>query len=443
MAKMMKPPVSVKGRGELKTSPKSALTLQDRDDAGTYNAGSTVAGPSAIPQLRNSERKDFKRCPLRWHWRYREQLVPVAFTSGPLLFGTLGHLALAEHYIPGTERGADPQETWEQLTRDLWDAVKVTGYVDDEIEGTWEDARALGHAVLGNYKQRYGNDDHWEVLWVEDQFKQKIPHPADLRSKATKPRAIVEYVGTIDLIVRNHETGLVEYVDHKVMKTIETEHLYIDDQNGGYLAIGTRELRKRGVLGPNETVRVLVYNFLRKATPPDRPQNAEGKYTNLPTKEHYVTAIHDRLMAVVKADSDTEAAEQLNDVANMKMKLDDLQSVAKRLKLTVLGEPSKTQPPPFFSRVRIERTRQEANRQIERIAREALVMEQFRNGTLPIYKTPTRDCRWDCSFFDLCGIHESGTSEEVEFAKAQLFKQEDPYGEYETDALSPKMLRDR
>lgn len=438
--KMIKPP-QTKGRGQLKTSPKGALTVQERENVGTY-----AAGTNTLLQLRNSERKDFKRCPLRWHWRYREQLVPITFTSGPLLFGSLGHLALAEHYVPGTKRGADPQETWERLTRELWDSVKVTGYVDDEIEGTWEDARALGHAVLGNYLQHYGNDDHWEVLWVEDQFKQKIPHPQALRSRALNRPVqlqfqgpIVEYVGTIDLIVRNHKTGLIEYVDHKFMKTIETDYLYIDDQNGGYLAIGTHELRKRGVIGPKESVRVLVYNFLRKATPPDRPQDANGKYTNLPTKEHYVTAIQNRLLAMPLPGGVSQGT--VDDAANMKMKLDELQSVAKRLKLTVLGEPSKTQPPPFFHRERIERTRAEANRQIERIAQEALVMQQFREGKLPIYKTPTRDCKWDCSFFGLCSTHESGG--DVEFEKAQLFKREDPYGEYETGALSPKMLRDR
>lgn len=438
--KMLKPPQATQGRGEVKTSPKSALTQKDRDDAGSYTASA-----NDIPQLRNSERHDFKRCPLRWHWRYREQLVPVSFTSGPLLFGSLGHLALAEHYIPGTKRGENPQETWERLTRELWDAVKVSGYVDDEVEGTWEDARTLGHTMLGNYLGHYGNDEHWEVLWVEDQFHQRIPHPIDLRAKAAKPRAIVEYVGTIDLIVRNHETGLIEYVDHKFMKSIETDHLYIDDQNGGYLAIGTHELRKRGTIGPKESVRVLVYNFLRKAVPPDRPKDANGKYTNLPTKEHYVAAIHNKirslnLSAANRGDFGAKM-EALDDVASMKMKLDDLRSVADRLKITVIGEASKSQPPPFFHRERIERTRAEANKQVERIGQEALVMQQFRTGRLPIYKTPTRDCKWDCSFFDLCSIHESGGN--VDFAKEQMFRREDPYGEYESGALSPKLLRDR
>lgn len=348
-----------------------------------------------IPLLRNSERKDFKRCLLRWHWRYNEQLVPINFSTGPLLFGSLGHLALAEWYVPGLQRGIDPQETWEKITQDLWDVVKLEKYVDDEVEGTWEDARKLGHLILEHYKTHWGNDDHWEVLWVEDQFQQNIPYPGDLlkrrrAAKAGKPlpplRPIVRYVGTIDLIVRNHITGLIEYVDHKFMKTIETDHLFIDDQNGGYLSIGTHELRQRGAIGPKESVRVLVYNFVRKAKPDERPQNEAGKYLN---KD---------------------------------------------------GSVSKKQPAPYFHRERIERTGAERNRQIVRIGQEAQHIQAIRDGKLPIIKNPTRDCKWDCSFFDLCQIHESGG--DIAFAKGELFKKEDPYVEY-TTGVTDKRLTER
>lgn len=340
-------------------------------------------GLTDVPFLRNSERHDFKRCILRWHWRYNEHLVLPNVTTGPLVFGTLGHLALAEWYIPGKTRGVEPQETWAKLTKELWDTVNL-GPVTDEVEAEWTDARQLGDAMLGNYRRHYGTDDHWEVLWVEDQFHQRIPHPADLQAGVHPPRPIVEYVGTIDLIVRNHETGQIEYVDHKFMKTIETDHLYIDDQNGGYLAIGTHELRKRGLIGEKEAIRALVYNFLRKALPPDRPQNAMGQYLNQD------------------------------------------------------GTVSKRQPPAFFHRERIERTGAERNRQIQRIGEEALHHNAVRSGALPIIKNPTKDCRWDCSFFDLCSIHESGG--DLAFAKKTLYKKENPYSEYETGAESPKVL---
>lgn len=332
--------------------------------------------------LRNSERHDFKRCVLRWHWRYGEHLVPITLNTGPLIFGSLGHLALAEYYLPGTVRGPHPAETWDELTTDLVDFVKTESkYFDDEIEASWEDARELGRNMLENYVIRYDGDPEWHVLWVEDQFHQLIRHPR-------KPEPIVNYVGTIDLVIRNLATGQIEYVDHKFMKTIETEHLYIDDQNGGYLAIGTHELRKRGLIGPKEVVRVLVYNFLRKAKHDERPQNEDGLYLN---KD---------------------------------------------------GSVSKKQPAKYFHRERIERIGAERNTQIKRIAQEAYWMKAVRAGLLPITKTPTRDCRWDCSFFDLCQIHEQGDQEALEFAKSQMYKAEDPYAEYRGET-QPKTIAGR
>ena len=242
-------------------------------------------------------------------------------------------------------------------------------------------AREAKRVMLEAYVKRYNGDPQWDVLWVEDQFHQNIKHPR-------KPEPIVNYVGTIDLVERNLETGEIEYVDHKFMKTIETDHLYIDDQNGGYLAIGTHELRKRGVIGPKEVVRVLVYNFLRKAKQDERPRNSLGEYLN---KD---------------------------------------------------GSVSKKQPARYFHRERIERIGAERNTQIKRIAQEAYWMKAVRAGLLPITKNPTRDCRWDCSFFDLCQIHEQGDDESLEYAKSQLFKTDDPYAEYRGET-QPKTIAGR
>ncbi|QGJ90106.1 exonuclease [Mycobacterium phage Indlulamithi] len=339
---------------------------------------------NAVPLLRNSERTDFRRCPQRWHWRWNEYLVPIELNHGPLVFGTFGHLALAEWYKPGTKRGPHPAETWDRITEDFMDQIRVptTGYIDEDTEMSWEDARSLGHDLLVNYVDYYGTDDHWEVLWVERPGDELIRHPYD------KSKAIVRYAFTMDLIVRDHAAnGRIRYVDHKFMKAIEKRHLWIDSQNGGYLAIGTHQLRKDGVIGPKEAVRDLVYNFVRKARYPDKERNHLGEWLN---KD---------------------------------------------------GTPSKRQPPPFFDRVPITKTAKERNQQIVHIGNEALHMKAFRDGRLPLHKNPSRDCAWDCSFFTLCGIHESGG--DVEGTKKVLFRTEDPYQEYKDHSKSTKTLERR
>lgn len=342
-----------------------------------------------VPLLRNSERSDFRRCPQRWHWRWNEHLVPIELTHGPLVFGTFGHLALAEWYGPGGfKRGPHPAETWMTITKGFMDGVKsdTTGYLDEDIEGGWEDARELGRQMLINYVDEYAQDDHWEVLWVENPFSQYIPHPRDMKKPAGDRRAIVKYVGTIDMIVRDHlANGRIRYVDHKFMKAIETRHLWIDSQNGGYLAIGTHKLRNLGLIRRDESVRDLVYNFCRKAKFPDKERNRFGEWLN---KD---------------------------------------------------GSVSKRQPTPFFRRVVVEKTARERNSQIVHIGNEALHMNAFRDGKLPLHKNPSRDCSWDCAFFSLCGIHEAGG--DVEGTKKVLYKVEDPYAEYKGEDSGKRLER--
>lgn len=342
-----------------------------------------------VPLLRNSERNDFRRCPQRWHWRWDRGLVPVEISHGPLVFGTFGHLALAEYYGPGGfKRGPHPAETWDEITKGFMDGVRsdTTGYLDEDIEGTWEDARTLGHNMLVAYVEEYGDDSQWEVLWVESPFGQYIPHPRDIGKAAGDRRAIVKYVGTIDLIVRDLQAnGRIRYVDHKFMKTIEKRHLWIDSQNGGYLAIGTHKLRNLGIIGRTESIRDLTYNFLRKAKQDERQQNKFGEYLN---KD---------------------------------------------------GSVSKKQPPPYFQRVVIERTAAERNRQVSNIGEEALAMKAFRDGKLKLFKNPTRDCAWDCSFFTLCGIHEAGG--DVAGTIKVMYRADDPYAEYKGEDSGKRLER--
>lgn len=52
-------------------------------------------------------------------------------------------------------------------------------------------------------------------------------------------------------------------------------------------------------------------------------------------------------------------------------------------------------------------------------------MNAMRDGTLPLYKTPTTNCTWDCDFYDLCLADEQGG--DVELLKQVAFRVEDPY----------------
>lgn len=325
-----------------------------------------------LPLLRQSERGTFKRCPTRWFWGYREGLVPTGQDAGARWFGGGIHLCMAEWYIPGIKRGRPLLDTWREFTKDS----HLTIAIGEGEERQFVDAVELGVAMLTEYFETYETDPHWDVISPEHRFSVVIPDPRN------PTRGIVRSVGTYDLVYRDLNDMKIKMVDHKTCKAIEYRHLALDDQKGNYIVTATHDLRHRGLIGPKETIRGMEYNFLRKAKPDTRPVNAEG------------------------------------------------------LSLNLNGTVSKRQPKPTLYRHWVAMTPYERNQQIKRIGAEAVVMEQFRDGSLPLIKNPTKDCSWDCDFFDLCQVDEAGG--DVERLKEAMYAIKDPYMDHREGADNSK-----
>jgi hypothetical protein len=132
-------------------------------------------------------------------------------------------------------------------------------------------------------------------------------------------------------------------------------------------------LKAQDILKQNESIAGIIYNFLRKAKPDDRPQNLDG------------------------------------------------------LRLNKDGSVSKKQPPPLFVRTVIERSPSEQRTQLERIADEVTVMNAMRDGTIPVTKTATKDCP-RCPFWVPCSLHERGSDSYKAVLRAH-FRQQDPYAD--------------
>lgn len=317
-----------------------------------------------IPLLRNSERSTYKRCRFMWHLRYNEQWSPVR-EKGALVFGTLIHEALAEWYVPGVVRGRDPVEAFEDAYRRR--ETEEFGVWDED--GEKFDARELGSTMLRGYTDYWGVDADLEVIAPEQSFAITV-----LTRKGDRP--LVTAVARFDAIVRNVFTGKLGLLEHKTAKSIsrEAKHLALDDQAGTYWLLATPYLQSIGLLKKNETIDFILYNYLRKALPDTRPRNAEGLYLNKN------------------------------------------------------GSVSKTQPPPYFERFQIYRDKGDQEQLMWRLRAEAWEMSLVRDGKLPIYKTPTHDCHWQCPFFDVCELHETGADWRSMLDLAYI--QVDPYEEY-------------
>lgn len=358
-----------------------------------------------LPHLRNSERAAFKRCVMKWWWSYREGLRPIGTPSNALWFGTGIHLAFAEWYVPGTKRGIDLRETWSAYCEEEVRFIRTEAVRGDDIDekiAEYVAAKELGLIMLNGYLEKYGHDENWDVIAPEQAFGVLIPDGFG--------QPLIELNGTFDGVYRDLVDGLIKLMEHKTAKQISLDHLSLDDQVGTYWSVAAYRLREEKLIGPKESLAGITYNVLRKAKPDERPVGPDGMAHNQPTKAHYLEAIEGKVHSGINLD---------------KLGLPRLKEIAETNGIEVFGDVSKVQSAPNFAREFVARTRYEQQVQLERISNEALHMDMFRRGELPLYKNPTRDCSWQCDFFHMCELHES-TPDWTDFRDA-MFKVEDPY----------------
>ena len=323
--------------------------------------------------LRNSERQSFLRCRLQWWWGWEEGLQLL--TSKPALtFGDLVHQCLERYYQKGRKRGPHPSKTF-RVVYDKW--TKENGYSfgmkvkdNDDEELVWTKARDLGIAMLDGYVEHYGAEDHIEVIVPEMPFRVPLYHPKN-------GSYVVTAVGKLDAVYRDHSKKKkpLGVIDHKTAASIQTGHLTLDEQAGTYFALTPIFLKEQGLMEEKEELRHILFNFLRKAMPDERPRDGGGRYLN---KD---------------------------------------------------GTVSKKQPPPYFKRQEVIRNEADSQNLIQRIVIQAWEMKQIRAGKLPIYKHPTRDCPTMCGFYDVCQLHETGS--DWEELLELTTKKWDPHADHE------------
>lgn len=332
----------------------------------------------STPIIRTSERKLKKRCGQAWYWAYREGLRKNGQEAVPLWFGTGIHECLAQWYERGSKRGVHPADYWLDWVGEEERHVR-TATNDDYNKDVWIDAHALGEAMMVGYVEKYGADDHWDVISTEQPFQLDIPYPEGPGVYPGDRRILAIYAGTFDGAYRDLRDDTIWLMEHKTAKTISTAHLPLDDQAGAYWAVATKVLIAQGLLKKGEKISGIMYNFLRKGMPDERDKNDKGEALNKN------------------------------------------------------GSVSKNQPSPLFVREPVYRDRRERATQLRRIQVEALDMEFARNNPDMVTKNPTMDCSWGCAFFEMCQLHEKGGDDWKEFRDG-AFKVQDPYADHRKSA---------
>lgn len=325
--------------------------------------------------IRTSERRTFKRCPQKWWWAWQEGLTSKE-PSKALWFGTGWHIVMAEYYLLGTKRSKDYIDLWRQYC----DTPDADGLFQPahEMGQDWIDLRELGEIMLTEYVKHYEGDKSWDVIQTEYSGEVLIPSNDEGRN--------IKYCFTFDGVYRDKQTKKIKLMEHKTAASISVGHLSLDDQGGSYWAVAPTILRHNGILKPKQTIDGIMYNFVRKGKPDNRPVGPDGYARNKPSKAQYLDALG---------------------VDAKGMTVEKLEALAAKHGVTVLGDISKVQPAPLFRREFIKRTVKERRTQISRIKNEADHMRTMQLGDLPLYKTPTMDCSRFCEFFNMCEIHDA------------------------------------
>lgn len=388
----------------------------------------------ALQMLRTSERTSFKRCAWKWWHEYVIGLRQVDPRPTAADFGSGIHLCLAEWYIPGKKRGRHPVETWLEWMKDQhgkFVRVDDPDSTEEENVTKFEDARELGEEMLTCYVDKWGKDRSWEIIAPEQRFALRIPHPK------ISGRSIVMYVGTMDGVFRDHNDGKIKILETKSTNKnlekflVETQ---FTEQFGGYDSVATKVLRKQGLIGPKEVVSGMTYNMLRRAKQDTRPVGPDGRRHNQPNKENYAKALEGQTINGVEWYADELMKLPITSKVDGK---DTLATLAEKSGTVVLGDVSAKQPTPWFMRETFTRAGAERARQITRIGEEALHMRAIRRGQLPILKNPTMDCSWQCQFFQLCQLDESG--DDTEFYRDSVYEKVDPYADHQGGADNSKV----
>lgn len=325
-----------------------------------------------VPEIRTSERAAFRKCRQAWWWGYREGLVRKGPPALALWFGIGIHLALAEHYQEGFKRGTgkrDPRKVWETYCSTEFEIMRT--YDGDTTE--YVNAQELGAAMLDGYLEEFGRDDHMHIISTEQ--TRRIP------VYNAKGELVCYYLYTMDGVYKDlADHRKIKILEHKTAAAIILTHLTLDDQAGSYLAFETLMLRAAGLLGEDESIQDITYNFLRKAMPKidDRPRNSRGEFLNQDG------------------------------------------TVSKRQKIQE----------PLFVRKDIPRSTEARKQIVDRLVVEVGQMNQCRKDPKQAYKNPMSGpmgCA-TCPFREMCELHEEGG--DWEDYRDWNFKKQDPYGPY-------------
>lgn len=307
---------------------------------------------------RGSSRATYKRCPKKWYWRYKLGLVPKALAFGATDLGTWVHDSKALWYqlLPQDRPRADLELVFKNRAQTALEWAKRDGAPEHELE-KGDELALLGESMMRAYQTHYNSDTNIRILAVEQELEFRFP--VTLHRTDGPIEAMVRHMLKPDAVYQAGN-GDIWLLETKTTPSIRTEYLALDDQARPYGAMAERALRRADILSPQQSLRGVMYDFLRKAWPDEREKDSEGYSLN---KD---------------------------------------------------GSRSKTQPKPLFARHPVFMSRKAKAITLRRVHNELVILanltDGIRNGEVDpmwIQKTTNKACT-RCEFFKMCVTEDEG-----------------------------------
>lgn len=226
---------------------------------------------------RGSSRATYKRCPKKWYWRYKLGLVPKALAFGATDLGTWVHEAKATWYQDKL-KGSPPIPLYlifNAIAEGALFAAREAGCPEWELE-KGDELALLGEAMCKAYEEHYNSDKNIRILAVEQELEFRFPVTLH---RTTPVEAMVRHMLKPDAIFMDGN-GDIWLLETKTTPSIRTEYLALDDQARPYGAMAERALKRAGILSPEQALRGVTYDFLRKGWPDEREKDSEGYALN-------------------------------------------------------------------------------------------------------------------------------------------------------------------
>jgi hypothetical protein len=227
---------------------------------------------------RGSSRATYQRCPKKWYWRYKLGLIPKEQSFGATDLGTWVHEAKATWYqdlAKGSPR-IPLYLIFNAIAEGALFAAKEAGAPDHILE-KGDELALLGEAMCKAYEAHYNSDQELNIIAVEQELEFRFP--VQLRRDGNWIEAFVKHMLKPDAVYRDKD-GHAWLLETKTTRSIDMVYLALDGQARPYASMAERALRRIGVLGPEEPLRGVMYDFLRKGWPDERETDSEGYALN-------------------------------------------------------------------------------------------------------------------------------------------------------------------